>query len=302
MKIDRLIGILAVLLSKDKVTAPYLAEKFEVSKRTIHRDIEAICKAGIPLVTTQGKNGGISIMDGYRVDRTVLTSSDMQAILAGLRSLDSVSKTNKMQQLMDKLCLGNTELMTLASPMMINLSSWYKDSLAPKIEQIQSAILRRERIGFEYYGPSGYSRRIVEPGLLIFEWGTWYIWGYCCERLAFRLFKLNRIQALKSLGEIFEYRLVPLPKLSPERIFPPRIEIKVLFEPEMKWRLVEMYGLGSFTEREDHRLLLSRSFTSKEEIFCWLLSFGRNARVVEPEYISAEFIKHIEGIINIYKS
>ena len=70
MKIDRLIGILAILLQQDKVTAPYLAEKFEVSRRTINRDIEAICKAGIPLVTTQGQNGGISIMDGYRVDRT----------------------------------------------------------------------------------------------------------------------------------------------------------------------------------------------------------------------------------------
>lgn len=91
MKIDRLIGILSILLQQEKVTAPYLAEKFEVSRRTINRDIEDICKAGIPVVTSQGQNGGISIMDGYRMDKTLLTSSDMQAILAGLKSLDSVS-------------------------------------------------------------------------------------------------------------------------------------------------------------------------------------------------------------------
>ena len=109
MKIDRLIGILSILLQREKVTAPYLAEKFEVSRRTINRDIEDICKAGIPIVTTQGQNGGISIMEGYRLGKTLLTSRDMHSILAGLRSLDSVSKTNKMQQLMDKLCLGNTE-------------------------------------------------------------------------------------------------------------------------------------------------------------------------------------------------
>ncbi len=82
MKLDRLIGILAVLLQKDQVTAPELAELFEVSRRTINRDIEALCQAGIPLVTTQGFGGGISIMEGYRMDRTILSRSDMQAILA----------------------------------------------------------------------------------------------------------------------------------------------------------------------------------------------------------------------------
>lgn len=95
MKIERLIGILAVLLQTDKVTAPYLAEKFEVSRRTIGRDVEALCKAGIPIVTEQGVGGGISIMEGYRVDRAVFTGEEMQAILAGLRSLDSVSGGNR---------------------------------------------------------------------------------------------------------------------------------------------------------------------------------------------------------------
>ena len=89
MKIDRLIGILSILLQQEKVTAPYLADKFEVSRRTINRDIEDICKAGTPVVTSQGQNGGISIMDGYRMDKTLLTSSDMQAILAGLKSLEN---------------------------------------------------------------------------------------------------------------------------------------------------------------------------------------------------------------------
>ena len=91
MKIDRLMGILSVLLQEEKTTAPELAERFEVSRRTINRDIEDLCKAGIPIRTTQETGGGISIMDGYRIDRTILTSKDMQMILAGLRSLDSVS-------------------------------------------------------------------------------------------------------------------------------------------------------------------------------------------------------------------
>ncbi len=88
---------------REKTTAPELAERFEVSRRTINRDIEDLCKAGIPIKTAQGTGGGISIMDGYRMDRTILSSKDMQMILAGLRSLDSVSGSRYYSQLMEKI-------------------------------------------------------------------------------------------------------------------------------------------------------------------------------------------------------
>lgn len=138
MKIDRLIGILSILLQREKVTAPYLAEKFEVSRRTINRDIEDICKAGIPLVTSRGPGGGISIMEGYRMDRTLITSGEMEAILVGLRSLDSVSGSARYRLLMDKLAPGKQDM--ISSSILINLSSWYRQSLAPKIHLIQEAI------------------------------------------------------------------------------------------------------------------------------------------------------------------
>lgn len=108
MKTDRLIGILSILLQEEKTTAPELAERFEVSRRTINRDIEDLCRAGIPIRTVQGSGGGISIMDGYRMDRTILTSRDMQMILAGLRSLDSVSGSRYYSQLMEKLQSGSS--------------------------------------------------------------------------------------------------------------------------------------------------------------------------------------------------
>ena len=128
MKLDRMIGILTVLLQKEKVTAPWLAEKFEVSRRTINRDIERLCMAGIPIVTTCGAGGGISIMEGYAIDRTLLTSSDMQAVLAGLRSLDSVSGTNRYAQLMEKLLPGASDLLAGDPHILIDLSSWYRAS------------------------------------------------------------------------------------------------------------------------------------------------------------------------------
>ena len=112
MKLDRMIGILSVLLQKENTTAPELAEKFEVSRRTINRDIESLCKAGIPIQTIQGSGGGIRIMEGYRMDRTLLTSKDMQIILAGIRSMDSVSGSNYYGQLMEKLKAGSSELIS----------------------------------------------------------------------------------------------------------------------------------------------------------------------------------------------
>ena len=106
MKIDRQLGILSILLQKESVTAPYLSEMFEVSRRTINRDIEDLCRAGIPIATRQGINGGISIMAGYKIDRTMLTRAEMQDILAGLRSLDSVNGNNQQIWTVDGKAVG----------------------------------------------------------------------------------------------------------------------------------------------------------------------------------------------------
>lgn len=233
MKIDRMIGILSILLQQEKVTAPYLAEKFEVSRRTINRDIEDLCRAGIPVATMQGKNGGISIMKGYKIDSTLLTSADMQEILAGLRSLDSVSGTNQVAQLMEKLSAGSSTLMPGGQNVLIDLSSWYRDSLAPKIERIREAMDAQRMLRFHYYSPRGESARRIEPYYLIFQWSSWYVWGYCAEREDYRLFKLNRMEDPK-MGEHFERRSVPLPDLSNERIFPGGIRVKALFDPVCK--------------------------------------------------------------------
>lgn len=302
MKIDRLIGILSILLQQEKVTAPFLAEKFEVSRRTINRDIEDICKAGIPLVTMQGPNGGISIMEGYRLDRTLLTSSDMQAILAGLRSLDSVSGTNKYQQLMEKLSVGKSNVLASNNHVLIDLSSWYKSTLAPKIELIQAAIGRKDKIEFIYYSPKGEGRRILEPYLLVFQWASWYVWGYCTERTDYRMFKLNRMLELKCTGEAFEPRQIPEFKIENERIFPWNIHVTALFEPAMKWRLIEEYGIDSFKVQDDGKLRFKSGFMDKEGLFGWLLSFGTQVQLIAPEELRVEFIKLSKEIIKRYEN
>ena len=300
MKIDRLIGILSILLQEEKTTAPELAEKFEVSRRTINRDIEDICKAGIPIRTAQGTGGGISIMDGYCIDRTILTSKDMQMILAGLRGLDSVSGKRYYGQLMEKIQTGSSEFISGRDSMLIDLSSWYKGSLAPKIEVIQNAIENRHIIQFMYYAPSGESNRRVEPYYLVFQWSSWYVWGWCLERKDYRLFKLNRMDCVVETDRGFLRRDVPMPDLSNEKIFPGGIKVKALFTPNMKWRLVEEFGPNCFTETDDGRLVFSADYTDMDNLVTWLMTFGAKVEVLEPEEVRDIIRRNAEEILKIY--
>jgi len=300
MKIDRHIGILSVLLQKDTVTAPYLAEQFEVSRRTINRDIEDLCKAGIPIVTKQGVNGGISIMEDYKLDKTLFTQREMQDILAGLRSLDSVNETNRYGKLMEKLSVGSSDFMVGNQPLLIDLSSWYKETLAPKIELIRMSIDKCRELEFVYYSQKGRQTRCIEPYYLVFQWSSWYVWGWCKRREDFRLFKLNRIEQPQMSEQVFAKRQVPMPDLSNEKIFPGGIKVKALFEQECKWRLVEEFGSGSFTEQEDGKLLFQADYTDKENLLTWILSFRDKVELFEPEEIRSEILDIAKGIQKIY--
>ena len=301
MKIDRLIGILSVLLQKEKMTAPELAERFEVSRRTINRDIEDLCKAGIPIQTSQGTGGGISIMEGYRLDRTILTSKDMQMILAGLRSLDSVSGSRYYCQLMEKIRTGSSEFISGRDSILIDLSSWYGDSLTPKIETIQDAVENRHLVRFQYYAPSGESERTVEPYFLVFRWSSWYLWGWCMDRKDFRMFKLNRMDRIQKTDESFECRNIAMPDLSNEKIFPGGIKVKVLFEPDQKWRLVEEFGPKCFTEYDDGRLLFTGDYTDLGNLITWLMTFGDKAEVIEPREAREAISQMVKRMMKIYK-
>ncbi len=301
MKIDRLIGILSILLQRETVTAPELAEQFEVSRRTINRDIEDLCRAGIPLVTRQGVNGGISIMENYRLERTLLTNGEMRDILAGLRSLDSVNGTNRYGQLMEKLSAGASDFMTGDQSVLIDLSAWYKDSLVPKLELIREGIDRARRCEFLYFSPRGESRRRIEPYYLIFRWSSWYVWGWCEEKEDFRLFKLNRMDGLRLSPDDFERRNVPFPDLGEEKIFPGGIRVKALFDPSCKWRLVEDFGAGCFEVQEDGRLLFHADYTNREELLIWLLTFRDKVELLEPENVREELKGTLRKVLEIYQ-
>lgn len=299
MKIARLIGILSLLLQHEQLTANQLSEHFEVSARTIYRDIEALCQAGIPLVTEQGRGGGVAIMSGYKIDRTLLSTADMQAILAGLRSLDSCGGTNRYQQLMAKLAPEGMSLLPADQAFLINLASWDKAALAPKLELLHRAIAEGRQAAFTYCGPNGETERLIEPYNLLFQWAGWYVWGWCSLRQDWRLFKLSRMLELR-LEDCFEPRPVPAPDLRTEKVFPTVLQVRAVFQPQCKWRLLDDYGPDSFEPLPDGRLLFNFGFTDKENLLGWLLTFGGNVELLEPAELRQELKQLATDICQIY--
>lgn len=301
MKIDRLLGIVMILLQREKVTAPYLAEKFEVSRRTINRDIEDLCKAGIPVVTIQGGNGGISIADGYRIDKSVLTYQEMEHIVTALRGMDSITPQIGTEQLLNKFFIQKENVVSVRDSIIIDLSSHYKSELTAKIALIKEAILNNHLISFQYYSNKGDSLRRVEPYYLTFQWGGWYVFGYCLKRQGFRLFKLNRLWELIETLEVFQTREIKDEDRDFGRYFQEELPVTLIFDADVKYRLIDEYGMGCFTVQEDGRLLFRSGFANKDYMMSWVLSFGDKVEVVYPKGLKQEIMKIAENILNHYQ-
>ena len=300
MKLDRLIGILSILLQQDKITAPELAEKFEVSVRTILRDIDDLNKAGIPITTSQGQGGGISIMDGYKIDRTLLSSSEMQAIFSGLKSLDSVSGTNRYRQLMDKLSVSNT--INADNHIIIDLATWDKNAVSTKIELIKSAMEKKRIITFRYYSPERTEQRDIEPYRLIFQWSNWYVWGFCVKRQDYRLFKLTRITELTKTEEAFVQRDIPEYECDKLRHTKGEISAIVRFDKSAKWRIVDEFGTENFTEDENGNVILTFTWSDKLSFYSYILGFRENAEIISPAEYREELLGLLKNITDKYQT
>lgn len=297
MKIDRLMGIITILLQTDKITASQLAARFEVSRRTINRDIEDLCRAGIPLITTQGYRGGISIAEGFAFQRSLFTGDELQALLAGLKGIDSVSATSHLTSLLEKLSTKKHQI-TADDIILIDLASHYQGPLTQKIDVIKDAIKGCCIIAFKYYYPKGEQTRSIQPYRLLFKWSSWYVFGYCLDRQDYRLFKLNRLWDLQVKAETFSPREIPADAMDFDGYFESdTIHLKALFSASEKYRLIEEYGIDCFSAQEDGSLLLERNFASYENMRQWVFSFGDSVEILAPESLRLDRIRQAKKIL-----
>lgn len=298
MKIDRLIGILSLLLQKDKVTAGELAERFEVSPRTILRDIDAINMAGIPIGSSKGKGGGFFIMEGYKIDRSLLSLEDMQLIFAGLKGLDSVSSTNRYKRLMDKLQCAP---LNVRENIIIDLSKWGKWTVADKFETIKNAIDQRLVISFKYFSPTGETERKIEPCKLVFQWSSWYVWGYCLLRGDYRMFKLTRLTDLTATEERCAERETPPYVRGDDFNSESQVEATVKFGGSVKWRVIDEHGAEPSEFDSDGSCILTFSWSDLPSLYEYILGFGGNAEIISPKEYREGFKKLIKEIGDKYK-
>lgn len=209
MRIQRLIGLLCVLADVEKITVQQLADRFEVSKRTIFRDLDTLNLAGIPIISYPGIGGGVSIIEGYKIDKKILSTDDTRKIFTALKGLKSIENDNSYNSLIAKLIPKQEKEIFLYSEYIINFSSWFDDSVIhEKAIILHKAICNRQCVSLEYVSKKSREKRIVEPYKLIFKQSDWYLYAFCRNRNDFRLFKLKRIISYELLENFFEQQQI----------------------------------------------------------------------------------------------
>jgi Predicted transcriptional regulator len=304
MKFDRLIAITTILLNKGRVTANELAVRFEVSTRTIYRDIEVLAEAGIPVYASKGNGGGIELMEGYTLDRTLLTGQESDSILLALKTLQAVNYP-EIDLVLEKL--GGVFKNAAAN-------DWVEADFSPwgsgpeegqKFKLIQRAIWGRTVIQFEYAGADGKrDRRIAEPMKLIFKGRAWYLRAWCQTKGGFRVFRLTRMRDVGLTDEKFERRNdhfkidEPLEDLPGPKTL---VNLYLKFQPRAIHRLLDDYSERMITRCRDGSLELRISFPEDEWVYGYILSFGPDVEVIEPDHIRKIVCERMRQALQLYE-
>ncbi len=281
MSVNRLFEIVYLLLDRKQITAAELAERFEVSVRTIYRDIDALSAAGVPVYTTQGKGGGIALMDHYVLDRAAFSEEEQRQLLTALQSLSGTARTEAAETL-TKL----SALFRRAEPdwLQVDLSRW--GNAGPdgrKFDLLRNAILHRRIISCTYVSSYGqFSQRRILPARLVFKGQAWYLQGWCLAREAYRTFKVSRMLSLEDTRDTFDRELAPPPIENDQVQTLVGVPVRLRFAPWMAYRVYDEFDERCIRREEDGGLLVQISFPEDQWLYGYLLSFGAAVEVLEP--------------------
>ena len=313
LKLERLLSIIILLLNRRMVQAKELAERFEVSIRTIYRDIDAINAAGIPIVTYQGTNGGIGLSEGYRLDRNILTNDELAAIVTALRSISTSYDKEQHQRLVEKinsvvLPAHEEEFQHKTNRLLIDYSPWGGSKhLRLKLQLLDEALDSCVLVNFTYSNAEGeVSQRIVEPHMLILKGRQWYLQAYCLEKEQFRLFKLKRMKGLRIDHERTFIRRNPANQKHIEgknKFKPSNVpEVVFRFQGEARHIAEEWFGIEELLPVEDGSWLVKRAYPENEWLYSFILSLGHHVEVLEPQHLRKIIASRAAKIAKIYKN
>ncbi len=297
MKESRLFKIVYFILENGRVTAPELAEKFEVSVRTIYRDVDVISSAGIPIYVTTGRSGGIQILDNYVLDKAYFSDKEKHDILSALQSLSVVDNTYERELLTKLSALFNTQP---ANWVEVDFSRWgSKTQDNHKFEQLKKAVITHKVVTIVYV--SSYfqkTKRNIHPLKLCYKSKEWYVKAYCTEKEDFRLFKLNRIIDCILLDE--DFIPVEFPELQDTKQDGYN-KIVLRFPKEMAYRVYDEFSEDEITEQENGDFIAAAFMPEDPWLIGYLLSYGEYVEVIEPAYLRKVLSDEAKKIYEKYK-
>ncbi len=300
MQISRLFEIVYLLLERRSVTARELAERFEVSPRTIYRDVDALAQAGIPVYADRGQGGGIRLMEQFVLNKSLLSVKERRELLASVQGMQAV-REEEVQPLLEKLSsLFGAEREDWIE---VDFSPWTSSGeLGKYFQLLKEAILNRQVVCFSYSAANGSTvERTAEPHRLFFRGYDWYLLAWCRIRSDFRYFKLTRMRGLATLPEHFEKRNIPERESAYEQP-DSQIELTVRASPRMAYRVYDEFPPDFWEKEENGSFLIRFAMPQNEWLYSYLLGYGPELEVIAPPQVREELLERAEKILRNYKS
>jgi predicted DNA-binding transcriptional regulator YafY len=302
MKISRLFEITTILVNKGSVTAQELADRFEVSTRTIYRDIDILSSAGVPVYTNKGHGGGIHLIENYTISKALISEQESENLLLAVKTLQATQYPEldivleKMSSIFKKV--PNHEWVE------VNFSPWGSlPNEQNKFNDIKRAMLRHNVIQFDYVNGEGEkSNRLAEPEKLIFKNNAWYLMAYCRQRQEHRTFRISRLKNLEVTTETFESKALPAQAVEEKNAVQQElIDLKLRCKAQALSRLYDYFDETFLIPNDDGSFLLEASLPEGEWLYSYILSFGSLVEVIAPVHVRNIIIQRIQKTLEIYK-
>ena len=296
MKDNRLFRILYYILEKEKVTANELAEKFEVSVRTIYRDIDSISSVGVPIFTTQGKGGGIKIDNEFILNKSLFDTNEKEQIIAALQGLEKTNEAYKSELITKLSALFKIKNSNWIE---IDFTSWGSNNTYQDLfNALKIAIINKNIISFSYNSSKAEKiNRRVKPIRLLFKEQDWYLYAFCLLRNDFRYFKLSRIKDLEVLAINYEDNFENI-VLKREIKYENTVNIKLKFNKSVAFRVYDEFK--AIVEDKKGNLYVEMKIPNNYKLYNYIFSFGANVEILEPKEIRNQLKNMINKIAKKY--
>jgi predicted DNA-binding transcriptional regulator YafY len=296
VQVGRLFEIVYLLMQKGNITAGQLSERLGVSERTIYRDLDLLSSAGIPVYASQGKGGGIRLLDSFVLNKSLLTNEEQKEILAALQSLRAVKDTDTGGAL-EKL--STVFRQNMDSWVEIDFSNWGPAS-KERFLLLKNAVLQKRVVAFDYYNSRGERiSRQAEPLQLWFKDRAWFLKAYCCTRGAFRIFKISRMKNITVSDAVFTQGLADISydeSAAPIKM----VTLTLQINADLAYRVYDEFDENAIEQNADGSFTVRVSFPEGEWIYGYVLSFGPGIKVVEPKDIRRDIQQRIRLMLQNY--